>query len=117
MEKSIVRIKHILEAITRIEFITNSINFDQFFEDWIKQDAAIKNFQVIGEATKNLDEEIISKYPEVAWRQAKGMRNIVVHEYFGINIEYLWNTIQENLPTFKTQIEQILNDLEKNNNI
>lgn len=74
-------------------------------------DAIVRNFSVIGEAVMNIPKEIITKNPDVAWKEMKGMRNKVVHEYFGIDEEILWKTIQEDIPVIKKQITKLLRDL------
>jgi len=71
-------------------------------------DAVVRNLSIIGEAVKNIPREIKVKNPDVAWNEIKGMRNKVVHEYFGTDEEILWKTIQDDLPIFKKQIAKLL---------
>ena len=71
-------------------------------------DAVVRNLMIIGEAAKNIPEEIKSKNPKIAWSEAVGMRNKVTHEYFGVDEDILWKTIKEDLPVFKKQILKLL---------
>jgi uncharacterized protein with HEPN domain len=99
---------HILEAIEKLEEITTTTSNEEFLKNWIIQDAILKNFIVIGEAVANIDEEVKLKYTSINWRGAKSMRNFIVHEYFSVDLNFVWETIFETIPTFKLQIESIL---------
>ena len=103
---------HILEAIARLELVVSTTSKDEFLNDWLKQDAVLKNFIVIGEAISQIDEEIKQKFPDVDWRGAKSMRNFIVHEYFSVDHSFVWQTLFETIPTFKIQINNILISLE-----
>jgi len=85
-EKYKIYFLHILEAIEKLELVANITTKDEFLSDWLKQDAVLKNFIVIGEAISQIDEEIKQKFPDVDWRGAKSMRNFIVHEYFSVDI-------------------------------
>jgi uncharacterized protein with HEPN domain len=71
-------------------------------------DAVIRNFSVIGEAVKNVPKSVRAKYPEVEWKEAAGFRDVLVHEYFGIDLEAVRDTITSNLPAFKKHIRKVL---------
>jgi uncharacterized protein with HEPN domain len=111
-EKHKIYFFHILEAIDKLELVANSTTKEEFLNDWLKQDAVLKNFIVIGEAISQIDEEIKQKFPDVDWRGAKSMRNFIVHEYFSVDNSFVWETIFETIPTFKIQIKEMLNSLE-----
>jgi len=96
------------DSIERIEEYTKDLDFEQFVRDRKTIDAVVRNLTIIGEAVRNIPEEIKSKNPNVAWDEAVGMRNKVTHEYFGIDEDILWKTIKEDLPIFKKQISEIL---------
>lgn len=102
---------HILEAINKLELIAKTYSKDEFLSDWLKQDAVLKNFIVIGEAVAQIDEEFKLKNSEIDWRGAKAMRNFIVHEYFSVDLNFVWETIFETIPTFKNQIQNLLNQL------
>lgn len=113
INKNIFRLEHVLESIEKIEYIINGLSYGQYLEDWIKQDAIIRNIEIIGEAIASLDEELKEKYPDVSWKQARGMRNILIHEYFRIEYDEVWKTLHEDLPKLKYQIIAILNDIKQ----
>jgi uncharacterized protein with HEPN domain len=109
--KNIFRLEHVVESIEKIEFITKELSFIQYMDDWIKQDAIVRNIEIIGEAIRNVDEELIITYPKVPWKEARGMRNLLIHEYFRIEHEEVWRTLNEDLPKLKIQIISIINDI------
>jgi len=108
-----VYIDDILEALQKIEKYTEELNFDAFSQDNKTIDAAIRNFEIIGEATKKIPEEIKKKYPQVPWKTMAGMRDKLIHEYFGVNLKVLWRTIKEDLSSLKPLIEEVLRKLNK----
>ena len=107
-EKHKIYFLHIIEAIEKLELVASTTSKEEFLKDWLKQDAVLKNFIVIGEAISQIDEEIKQQFPDVDWRGAKSMRNFLVHEYFSVDNSFVWETIFETIPTFKLQIESIL---------
>ena len=101
-------LEDIQNSIRKIENYTRDSGFDKFSKDEQMIDAVVRNISIIGEAVKNIPKEIKAKSPNVAWNEIKGMRNKVVHEYFGIDEEILWKTVKDDLPTFKKQITKLL---------
>lgn len=95
-------------AMGRIAEYIEGYDFDRFKKDYRTVDAVIRNFEIIGEASKNLDEIIKNKYPEVPWKEMYYLRNRVTHEYFGIDYEIIWDLACNNLPDNKFQIDQII---------
>lgn len=85
---------------------------DLDYESWKKDqktiDAVIRNMGIIGEAASHVPENIQERYSDVPWHQMKGMRNILAHEYFGVDLDVLWRTVQEDLPLLKIKIQQVL---------
>lgn len=108
INKNIFRLEHILESIEKIEYIATDLSYEEYLQDWIKQDAIIRNFEIIGEAIANLDDEIKDSNPDVEWKLAKDMRNFLVHEYFKIDFKAVWDTIIIHLPNMKIQILKTL---------
>ena len=84
------------------------MTFDCFCKNEMLIDAVVRNFEIIGEAVRNIPVEIQNKYPEVEWKEALGFRNILIHEYFGVDIEALWDTINNDIPIFKEKILKVL---------
>lgn len=101
-------LEDIQDSIRKIEKYTRGLDFEKFSRDEEKIDAVVRNLSIIGEAVRNIPKDMKAKNPEVAWNEIKGMRNKVVHEYFGIDEEILWKTIQNDLPIFKKQIAKLL---------
>lgn len=92
------RIADILEAITKIQAYVEGMSFQQFQLDAKTVDAVIRNFIVIGEATRSVPEEITEKHPNIPWRFMGDMRNFAVHEYWGVELSTIWETIKKDLP-------------------
>ena len=110
-DKNLFRVEHILDSIQKIEFILKDLTYDKFKEDWQSQDIIIRNLEIIGEACRHIDENIKSLYPEVAWLEANSMRNVLIHEYFGVSPRQVWLAVTEDIPILKKQILKIKSDL------
>jgi uncharacterized protein with HEPN domain len=102
-------LEDILTAMNRIAEYIDGYSFIDFKRDYKTVDAVIRNFEIIGEAAKNLPTEIKEKYPQVPWSEMYLLRNKVSHEYFGVDYEIIWDVASNYLPQNKTQIEEILN--------
>lgn len=100
----------ILQAVEDIEVFTEGLTEDEFCQDRKTQLAIIRCFEVMGEASRVLPNEFKNTHPNVPWREMNTMRNMVLHEYFGVNLRVVWKTIQEDLPYLRNQIEAILED-------
>ena len=111
-EKDKVRLQHILQAISFIDEFVKGIELKSFISDHLVQSAVVRQFEIIGEATNNISESLKTKYPEVQWKEIKGFRNFLIHEYFRVDAIELWQTIGEDLPIIKDQLEDILGNLE-----
>ncbi len=104
----IVRLQHIFSAISEIEKYKASRNFNDFLNDSMFRFACIKQLEVIGEASNRISKETQQKFSSIEWAQLIGMRNIFVHEYFGIDVNIAWDIIENDLPELKTKIKDIL---------
>ena len=105
-----LRIEDMLEAIGRIEEFTHGMDLDAFIEDRRTSDAVIRNLEIIGEAARNVPDDAASRHPEVPWKKARQMRNVLAHAYFGVDLPTVWETIQEDLPPLKSNLAKILRD-------
>lgn len=106
-------INDILEAIDRIESYTTNLTFDDFSESRLYQDAVVRNLEIIGEAVKRLPKELIEKYPGMEWKKIAGLRDILIHAYFGIDIEIVWDVVENKIPELKDQILLIQSKIKK----
>jgi len=100
-------LSNILECIERIESYTQD-GKEAFLQTKIIQDAVIRNFEIIGEATKRLSPEIKEVYPNVPWAQLAGFRDVLIHDYLKVNLNRVWGVIEQNLPQLKTTVESML---------
>ena len=98
---------HINDAIERILRYTQS-GKQSFFRDLMIQDASIRNFQVIGEATKSLSDQSKSRHPEIPWRRIAGFRDVLIHDYMGIEMNEVWNVIEQELPKLQSAVQALL---------
>ena len=98
---------HILESITLIEEYVSDVSEETFLGDTGIQDKVIRRLSVIGEAASQLSEKIREENPEVKWKEIIGMRNFLIHEYFGVTLSEVWLTVKRDLPELRKQLEQI----------
>ena len=101
----------ILEAIRRIESYVEGINYNQFLSDLKTQDSVVRNLEIIGEAVRKISDEIKNKNTLVEWRNIANLRNRLIHDYFGINLDIVWGILEEDLEYFKAQMRTILETL------
>lgn len=109
MKDPVVYLHHIRDAIARIEQYTTQ-GRQAFFEDLMVQDAVIRNLEVIGEAVRSLPPELKCRHPQIPWRSITALRNVLIHEYFGVDLEIVWRVVQRRIPTLKRHVEAMLAD-------
>lgn len=103
-----LRLLHILDAAERISVYLSGIGREEFVSNRMLQDAVIRNLEIVGEACVNLTPEFRSSHAEVPWMKASGIRNRLVHGYFDVDLNVVWQTANEALPPFITQVRAIL---------
>jgi uncharacterized protein with HEPN domain len=103
---------HVLESIERIEEYTEGVSREEFMENHQVQDAVLRRLEIIGEAVKNIPQDFRDKYPQVPWKQIAGTRDILIHEYFGVDLDLVWEIVERDLPELKEKIERILEEME-----
>jgi uncharacterized protein with HEPN domain len=103
-----MHLEDILEAIAKIKTYVHGMSKQDFLKDEKTQDAVIRNLEVIGEAARGVPEQIRGTYPDVEWRKMTGLRNILIHHYFGIDLELIWDVAENKLDALEAQIRAIL---------
>jgi len=104
-------LEDIAEALHAIEKFVDGMDYEEFKVDDKTSSAVIRKFEIIGEAAKNIPEQIKQAYPSVPWREMAGMRDRLIHFYFGIKYELVWQTIKDVIPQLKSLIQKILNEV------
>lgn len=114
MKRSVgLYIKDIVEYMERAEEHVEGLSHEQFLNDRKTCDAVIRCIEVMGEAAKNIPDDIRSKYPSIPWRDIAGMRDKIIHGYFIVDFEEVWLAVKEDIPKLKPLIRKVLEDLEK----
>ena len=108
MKEPLFFLEDINNSLNKILKYTENISFEQFISSDITKDAVERNFEIIGEAVKKLPEEFRNKYPNIPFKQIAGMRDKLIHDYFGVDYEIVWKTIKDKLPQFDQEIKEII---------
>lgn len=104
-----ILITHILQSIKSVEKYSKGLEKERFMNDEEKQDAIIRKLEVIGEAVANLEDKFKQDYPNVPWQDISDMRNRLIHEYFAVDLDLVWEVLQNDLPALKANILKIEN--------
>lgn len=105
-------IMHILDSINAIEKFSKGLTKDKLTSNRLKQSAIIREIEIIGEAVKNISEQLKQKFPEVEWKNIAGTRDKMIHHYFGVDLNIVWDIVKKDLPSLRKKIEHIKISLE-----
>jgi uncharacterized protein with HEPN domain len=103
-------LEDILDAISKIATFIEGMTFDQFAKDDKTTYAVVRALEIIGEAAKHIPERVRQKYSKVSWREMAGIRDKLIHDYFGVNLKVVWKTITEDLSELESEIQAILTE-------
>ena len=113
MKDNIVFLLHIRDAIQHIETYTKHIQYKDFIQTRLVQDGVIRQIEIIGEATKNISTKFKEKHPDIPWKKIAGMRDKLIHQYFGVDIKKVWQTVKKDLPILKSKINSIIEEADR----
>jgi uncharacterized protein with HEPN domain len=100
----------IRDAINDLEFFIDSKTFDEFKSDHMRRNAVIRSLEIIGEAAKNIPDDLRQKYPEIPWKRMAGMRDKLIHAYFGVDYESIWALVTERISDIKNPLEKMIGE-------
>lgn len=106
-------IEDIIDSIDKLDNFTENMSYHDFLRDEKTIFAVVRALEIIGEAAKNIPDSFRKKYPEIPWKSVAGMRDKLIHEYFGVKIDLVWETVRTKIPLLKPKFKKILKDLEK----
>jgi uncharacterized protein with HEPN domain len=103
-----VRVRDILESVAAIADYTDGMTYEEFLADRRTRDAVLRNLTTMGESVRWIPDEVLARHPEVPWDTLRAVRNVVVHQYFGVDTAILWQTVQGDLPPLVARLERVL---------
>ncbi len=112
MRRELAYLDDIIECIERVEKYLTGVDEPAFQTSQLLQDAVVRNLEIIGEAVKNLPEEVRQKQPQIDWRDITRMRDKLIHHYFRLNLQVVWATATQDMAPLKTAVTALLNELE-----
>lgn len=107
-----ILLEHILGAIAQIEDYTSNLDYAGFVKNRLVQDGVVRQIEIIGEATKSLPHEFTMRFPHIPWSDMAGMRDVLIHHYFDVNLQVVWDTVRNNLPPLKEQLVDLLQKIQ-----
>ena len=113
MKSDKIYILHMIDSMDQISEYTDQITSGEFKENRLIQDAVIRNFEVIGEAAKNVSDETREAYPHIPWKNMAGMRDKLIHNYMGVDLDAVWNTIEDIIPSMRDELLEVSNSIDE----
>ena len=104
-------LQDILDAIEKIKKYTAKVDYEMFSKNEMMIDAVLMNIAIIGESVKKIPEDVKEKYPDIPWKDIAGMRDKVIHDYFGVDVNIVWETIKKDVPELEQKIKVMLKEL------
>lgn len=108
-------LRDILDSINKVEQFTEGMDFEQFSSDTKTVYAVIRALEIMGEATRNIPNPVRQRHTTVPWREMVGIRNKLIHEYFGVNLEVVWETVEQDIPRLKPMVVLMIEESEQPN--
>jgi uncharacterized protein with HEPN domain len=105
---TVAALTDIREAIDRIQRYTSGLKVDEFLDNTEKQDAVVRNFEIMGEAVRHIPPEFRKRHAQVEWTEMAGFRDKLIHGYFGLNLRILWSVVEDKLPALRQQVDALL---------
>ncbi|MDP3685438.1 MAG: DUF86 domain-containing protein [bacterium] len=104
-------VRHIIEAIEKIERYLNGVPAEEFTRRDLLIDGVVRELEIIGEAARHFSQEFRSQHPDIPTQDIVGMRDHLIHQYFGVDLDIVWKTVQDDLPSLKAQLQRILGEV------
>ena len=112
MKDSRVYLDHILDEIALIQSVSGALTYEEFITNKEKEHAITRSLEIIGEAAKNIPEKVKEEHPEIPWKFMAGLRDKIIHGYFAINYDIVWDVVTRKIPELEPQIQAVCNSLE-----
>jgi len=103
-----IYLQHILDAISRIEEYVHELSYERFLENRLVQDGVIRQIEIIGEAAKRLSPKMRNQVSDIPWKDIAGMRDKLIHDYMGVDIDAVWDTVSKDIPELKNKLKNLL---------
>ena len=113
MKQNLPYLKHILDEINFLLKETEALTYENFISNELLKRGCTRSFEIIGEAVKNISDEFKNKHKDIDWKKIAGMRDKIIHYYFGVNYIIVWETIKEKIPELKQKVERFIKEIER----